>query len=365
MSTDNHPGAVEPAIPASPPDDGAKAVPPAAAAQHSTRSRGGVFALVVLLALAGVAWLAWDTRNSVTQARAELAQRLGEQDTLVKQTQALAAQAVRDVKDALAKLSVQENKIAESQSQQIALEALYAELSRSRDEFSLAEVEEALDVASQQLQLAGNVRAALIALQSVDTRLARYDKPRWTQLRRAVARDMERLKAVPFVDVVGISARLDNLIAAVAALPLAAAPVQIDEGGRGSAAAEEPGALRRLWQDMWNSLRDLIRIRDLGTPELVLLPPSQEFFLRENLKLRLLNARFAVLARDEESYKADLKAARAILAMHFDQKARVVVNAHATLRQLAESQISIAPPDITDSLNAVKAARTAAEKGAR
>jgi len=100
-----------------------------------------------------------------------------------------------------------ENKIAESQSQQVALEALYQELSRSRDEWALAEIEQMLTVAAQQLQLAGNVQAALLALRTAEGRLARSDRPQFMPLRRVLNRDIERLKAAPSLDVTGMALR--------------------------------------------------------------------------------------------------------------------------------------------------------------
>lgn len=319
-------------------------------------------ALAVLLAMG---WLLWDMHNKMNEVRVELAVKLAEAATTNKQTEAIAAQSREDVKEALAKLSVLENKLAESQNQQVALEALYQELSRSRDEVSLSELEDTLLTASQQLQLAGNVKAALIALQSVDARLTRVEKPKWTQLRRAVTQDMAKLKALPYVDTIGISARLDSLINGIDALPLLAAPVDVEQYSEvpPQSVAKQEGLLQRLGGELWASLRELVRIRDLGKAEVPLLPPNQEYFLRENLRLRLLSARLALLARDENGYKADLKAAQDWIATYYDLKAKQVVNAQTSLRQLAESRVSIAVPDITDSLNALKTLQAAREKG--
>ena len=135
-----------------------------------------------------------------------------------------------------------EARLAESQSQQLALEALYQELSRNRDEWQLAEIEQVLAIASQQLQLAGNVRAALLALQLAEARLAKSDRPQFLPVRRALARDIERLKALPVLDVAGMSARIDGLVAAVDSLPLA-----FDERSeRPAAAAKEAGRTKGL-----------------------------------------------------------------------------------------------------------------------
>jgi len=255
-----------------------------------------------------------------------------------------------------------EARLADTQEQRVALEEMYRELSRSADDRMLAEVEQLLIIASQQLQLAANVKGALIALQAADQRLARADKLQVAQLRRTLTQDMERLKALPQVDTVGIAVKLDHLVAQADALPLL---VQASLPGANAEARarplEEPG-WRRVARDFWDEMKSLVRIRDLDSGDPVLLAPAQSYFLRENLKLRLLSARVALLARDEQSYRADLKAVQGWLQKYFDGKAKVNANALETLRLLAGSPISISMPDINTSLAAVRAARAAREK---
>jgi uroporphyrin-3 C-methyltransferase/uroporphyrinogen III methyltransferase/synthase len=119
-----------------------------------------------------------------------------------------------------AKIILLEGKQSEAQSQQLALEQVYQDLSRNRDEWALAEIEQVLSTASQQLQLAGNVPGALIALQNADNRLAKSDKPQFIAIRRAIAKDIERLKSLPALDLPGIALRLDSVIAQVDHIPL-------------------------------------------------------------------------------------------------------------------------------------------------
>src|SRR5436190_8313572 len=144
---------------------------PALPPSHNRGERSTTPIIIGLVAAIAFGWFAWDTRNTMNEMRAELATKLADADDRSKQTFAAANQARQDTKEALAKLSVLENKLAESQNQQVALETLYQELSKNRDEVSLAEIEDVLDLASQQLQLAGNVKSALIALQSMDAKL--------------------------------------------------------------------------------------------------------------------------------------------------------------------------------------------------
>src|SRR6185312_7546300 len=177
-----------------------------------------VFALILILVFA---WQWYDTRSEIAGLRHELARRLAESDTSGKEARNTAADAVEAGRRAETKLDLLEDKLAESQSQQVALEALYQELTRSRDEAMLEEVEQLLLIANQQLQLASNVKSALIAMQEADSRLLRNDRPQLASLRKTIAKDMDLLKSVPYVDAAEISLRLDNLVASVDTLPLA------------------------------------------------------------------------------------------------------------------------------------------------
>lgn len=339
-----------------------KPAPPAGSHDLFRRSLA-VVALVALGAVALAVWQWHDTRGQLDVLRQDLARRLAEVDSQSKESRLVAEQAREATTEVQVKIGVLENRIAESQSQQIALEALYQELSRNRDEWGYAEIEQSLLIANQQLQLAGNVKAALIALQNADMRLQRMERPQLTPLRKTLDRDIERLRALPHVDTVGISIRLDNLTAAVDRLPLAmevrppatAAPDNKDEGG----------AWMRLAREAWAELRQLVRIQHMDKPDVPLLAPQQSFFLRENLKLRLIGARLALLGRDETSYKADLKAAREWLERYYDMRDNSVIHATSVLRNLHSSEISIEVPDISATLDALRNLRPARERGAR
>ena len=326
---------------------------------------------VAIIAIAAFALLALQWYQSHTEMNAlqqELTRRVAESDAYNKESRQLARQAQDVIKQVEVKLGMLESRLAESQSQQVALEALYQELSRSRDEWALAEIEQMLTIASQQLQLAGNVQAALTALNAADNRLSRSDRAQFIPLRRMLAKDIERLKSLPFVDVTGMALKLDNMIAAVDALPLSfdertlsgVAPKAV---ARNDAAGE--GALgfwNRLGADFWSEIRQLVRISRVDQPDPVLLSPGQSFFLRENLKLRLLNARFGLLQREEANFREDLRLAQSWLARYFDTRAKPVQNAQLTLKSLAIASLSIELPSLAESLNAVRNYKLARDK---
>ena len=325
------------------------------AAPTSTPRRLQFATMALLLALAAAALAGWqwfDSRRSFGLVEREVAKRLGEVDALSREARALAARSRDTMGDVSARLGQLETRVFETQNQRLALESLYRDLSRSRDEWTLAEVEQVLLIANQQLQLAGNVKAALIALETADARLARMDRPQLTALRRLINQDMERLKATPYVDVVGMALRLDNVMNQVDSLSLAMEQRPARPNPEPELAGS--GFWQRLWREGKRDMRDLIRIQNVEKPNVPLLAPEQAFFLRENLKFRLLGARLSLLARDQASFRADLKVASEWLARYYDGGNQTVATAQSTLKQLLQTDIGDHPPDISASLDAAR-----------
>jgi len=320
--------------------------------------------LVAILAALAVGWFAWDARQATRTTEAAAGGRIAELGADTAQAKAALAQTHAALRDAQARIVELEGRIADTQEQRVAVEEMYRELSRSADDRVLSEVEQLLVLASQQLQLAGNVRAALAALQAADQRLARAEKLAATPLRRAIAQDMERLKAVPQLDSAGIAVKIDGLIAQSESLPLLAPDVLPASriAARARYAADESNAFSRAARDLWDEMKGLVRIRELDAPDTPLLTPAQAYFLRENLKLRLLSARVALAARDETSFRDDIKASQTWVAKYYDSRAKATATALATLKQIAETPVAIAVPDINTSLAAVRTARAAREK---
>ena len=339
------------------------AVTPARAGVAAPDMRARIIAAVALLLVFAVGWLAWDARQGVRSMESSAGGRLAELGAASTYTRTALAQSQAALKDAQARIAELEARVADTQEQRVALEEMYRELSRSADDRVLSEVEQMLVLASQQLQLAGNVRGALAALQAADQRLARAEKLAATPLRRAITLDMDKLKAVPQVDTVGIAVKLDGLIAQTESLPLPIAEtLPVARMAARARYADETSSFERAARDFWEEMKGLVRIRDMETPDVPLLTPAQSYFLRENLRLRLLSARVALLARDEASFREDLKASQAWITKYFDARAKPTAAALATLKQVAETPVAIGAPDINASLAAVRTARAAREK---
>lgn len=331
----------------------------------------GVLALLLL----GL-WIS--SQNQITNLREEVARRLQNSDMNSSEVKSIAKDLQESSRDLQAKVTLLDAKQSEAQGQQLALEQLYQDLSKNRDEWALAEIEQVLATASQQLQLAGNVQGALIALQNADGRIAKSEKTQFIAVRRAIAKDIEMLKALPQLDMTGLVLRLDSVISQVDNIPLWSdekppvtvtppkAPLRVlpraakakDEKAE---TGEENGFTAQLqdrWQsfssEMWTELKQLVRVRQVDAPDALLLSPSQAYFARENLKLRLLNARLALLSRNEGAFRSDMISAQDLIAKYFDVRSKQAQTAQALLKQVQNNNLSIEMPALTESLNSVR-----------
>jgi uroporphyrin-3 C-methyltransferase len=311
-------------------------------------------------------------RLQTGQLREEIASRLSDGETIATEARGMMRQQQEVIASLQGKLGALESRVETTQGQAEALEALYQEFSRSREDGVLAEVEQAVALASQQLQIAGNVEAALIGLQEADARLAIHDRGQLATLRRALVRDIEELRLLPVLDVSGLSLRLELMLERADTLPLAfestlpaAAAVGAEMGPADSGGFV--GWMAGVWRfaqsvaaDAWSEVRTLIRVERLDQEDPVLLAPEQNTFLRENLKLRLLSARLALMARDGRSYAADLAQARQWVERFYDLRDERVQAALGELKELEAVKVRYQPPDLSETFSALRSVQSRA-----
>ncbi|MBN8441320.1 MAG: uroporphyrinogen-III C-methyltransferase [Thauera sp.] len=336
----------------------------------SPQARSGLAGWALLVALIGcgaagwAGWQAWEMRFQSAELREELARRLGEGETIATEARGISRQQQETIAALQGKMGALEAKVEATEGQAAALEALYQAFSRTREDEVIAEVEQTIAAAAQHLQLAGNVHAALIVLQAAEQRLALHDKGQLAPLRRALAKDIETLKLMPATDIPGLGLRLERLLERADAMPLAfegQLPAAAVADKPGSVAVEESDIVGRmkayageLAYDIWRELRALVRVERLDQPAPVLLAPAQSTFLRENLKIRLLTARLALLARDGRTYGADLAQARSWIERFFDLRDERVRAALDELKELEGVVLSSDVPTLTESFAALR-----------
>ncbi|WP_310741013.1 uroporphyrinogen-III C-methyltransferase [Ideonella aquatica] len=316
--------------------------------------------------------LAWNTQQRVKQLEQELVRRQQGSQDLATEARLLARQAQEAGTELQGKLGVLEARVAETALQRSQVEELMQSMSRSRDENVLADLEASLRVALQQSAITGSAEPLVAALRQADERLARYNQPRMERVRRAVVRDLERVRAAQVVDVPALAVRLDEAVRQVDDLPLLTTPDRRAPGHPAASASAATPAARAsapeldgvAWREVWNRFsaavwleaRSLLRVTRIDRPEAALMSPEQGFFLRENLKLRLLNARLSLLSRQFDLAQADLAQAQQMLERYFDRSSRRVQSTSELARQVAQQARQVSLPRPEETLAALAAA---------
>jgi uroporphyrin-3 C-methyltransferase len=353
---------------------------PAATVAATTRWLWLALVIVAVLSIASLAF-AWNAGQREASLEQELVRRQQESAGQATEARMLAKQAQEGVAEATAKVALLDARVAEVAVQRSQLEDLIQSLSRSRDENILVDVEAAIRVALQQSAITGSAEPLVSTLKQSGERLARYNQPRLEGVRRAIARDLDRTKATSVADISSLGIKLDEAIRMVDELPLLASAEPRKDAGKdvgkpapsaksASAAASESASSSwtskagQAWSDfgnrVWGEVRSLIRVTRIDNPDAMLVAPEQSFFLRENLKLRLLNARLALLSRQFDTAQSDLQAAQQALDRYFEKNSKRTLLASELIRQVAAQarQVGVPRPDDTlAALTAVSAGR--------
>lgn len=312
---------------------------------------------LVLLALVAVlsSGLLWQRLSTIQE---QLARQSADAGVKSVEARAMAKEAIEQSQEAAARTTLLDARLSEVALQRTQLEGLMLSLSRSRDDNLVVDIESSVRLAQQQAQLTGSVEPLLEALKNSEQRVARAAQPRLATLQRAIARDIERVKSAAVSDTPGLLAKLDDLVRLADELVLANAVATTTDMGRVTVASPEGGVTwwHSSLQMVSNELRGLVRVGRVTQPEAALLSPEQSFFLRENLKLKLLNARLGLLARQLESSKADLTAASVSIAKYFDPLSRKTKSTTALLQQVQSQMNTLQIPRVDDTLAALATA---------
>lgn len=331
-------------------------------------------ALLALLALVAL-WLAWQGTQRMRALEQELVRRQQESQTLSTEARVLARQAQDVSRDAAAKVALLESRVAENTLQRSQLEELLQALTRSRDENMLADIEAAVRVAVQQSAITGSTEPLVTALRQADERLARNSQPRLERVRRAVVQDLDRVRAVAVSDISTLVIKVDEAVRMADELPLLSQPDKRRASNSGpargavavpaaaSAAAAGAGGWRAELAARWDLLvtrvvdeaKSLVRVTRIDQPEAMLIAPEQAYFLRENLKLRLLNARLALLSRQFNTAQSDLREVQLMLERYFDRSSKRVTNVSELVRQVSAQARGIVVPRPDETFAALSA----------
>ena len=297
---------------------------------------------IYVLAIAAIAYFSWEMYHRQVSDHDLLQAQDKQQQQLSQQLQAVQQQLVQ-LQQARDEFSKQ-------------LAAALEQDQLRREEVHVLEAERLVHLASQELQLQRDVNGAIKAMQKADERLRHSDQPAVIKVRKALSEDLQALRNVPSVDTVGISLALSTLNKEVDRLPLQTPDPKSHE--QQTAAAEPAKHNVNSWSELpravWDDLKSLIVIRNHEEPVKALLAPEQRFFLTENLRLQIEQARLALLSGEADVYKERLSTAMGWLERYFDKNAKPTQAALETLKHIQKENIAPNMPELTRSYQAIQ-----------
>lgn len=264
----------------------------------------------------------------------------------------------RSLKEEVTDIEEQQTSLLETQETlKTAVEKVQNDLGRHRADWILAETEQLMLIANRRLQLARDAASALAALRAADRNLELLANPNFIGTRRQLAREIGVLEALEKSDIAGISLRLGGLAEGLDRLPLSQ---ELRSQGLAQADAKttpsDSDGARQTARDMWRDVLGLVRIRRHDVTERPLLPPEQQYFVRENMRLMLYGAQQALLQGHVQTYQQNLQAAGRWLNEHFDGNAQPVQTARAELDKLRATPVMSELPNISGSLETLRKA---------
>ena len=323
-------------------------------AQTPSRGRRWLVAVVLLVIVAaGVAGAAYELREQrrVEQRLARMAdeqQRLRDgvtrlQDRLMPQDE------IRGALDEMA------TRMAALTERQQAIEAQLGPIRQllegGRSAWLKAEAAYLLQIANQVLQLRRDQKAAIQALQAADKNLALLGEPRLLPVRKAIAREIAALRAVPDADPEGLALRLSSLAEQVESWPLSG-----PRPGKTTAASTDDaeGGLERTWNSLLQVASQLVVVRRHHEPIAPLLAPDEAKLLRLHTLIELETARMAALDRDPSLYRQQIDRAIEVIQKYYDADSTAVAAALSQLQELKQATLAPTLPDISESLRLLR-----------
>ncbi len=301
--------------------------------------------LLLVLAATLLLWLRLDRVDKESRLRSnDLAAR-----TIMLENQSkLVQEAAREL---TTRATAMEARVTEAAGQQAQLEKLYSNRATDEVDSLIADIEQSVSLANQQLLVSGQVASALMLLQEADRSAVKSKNTSLLVIHRLLLRDIEKLKASPAVDTLALATRIETISQSLMQLPLLTDLPDV----AGSPAVVANQASSNRWV---GEIQRLFRVHKVDDPSALLVSPEQAFFIRQNAQLSLASARLALLSRNEALFKSDISKVESALKNYFDIRNRKVVNQLANLEQLSATKIAVELPSLVETLNSVRAARS-------
>ncbi len=219
--------------------------------------------------------------------------------------------------------------------------------SRRPNDWLLAEADYLVRMAGRKLWLERDANSAILLLTEADNRLRDLNDASVLPLRQAIAADSANLKELPLIDREGIVLRLGALIDNVDQLTLVGITpaTKSDSDEEESIPSDQLSDWRSNLAKSWHAFAEnFITIRRRSGNTEALISPQQTWYLKENLKTRLLQAQLAVFREQQGVYEDNLHKAAVWVTQYFDPEDGTSQYMQSELEKLSGQQIVTSYP---------------------
>ncbi len=335
--------------------DETRAIPTQAKMKPAKSRIGQWIMLVLLLLVVGVSVFMWYQHQAIKKLGSELRE---QNQSFELKRKALEAKVAEDLsaqsKQVQGDVTELTQRLDSTSSKVLALTNM------SHDDWKLAEVDFLLRMANQRILMEHEATNSLALAQSANSVLAEMQNADLFPARKKLSEEIEALKLASKVDREGIYLQLLALTQQIEAIPLIEPLVEEDEEALAAMEQGEEPANTTLWQSVknmgkrvWHKLSAYVRVRDQGRRVDAILPPEDQMYLKQNLRLMLEQAQIGLLREEQHVYQASLDKAQNWIRDYYplNDQAQIVLN---DLEQLKKNNVQQPLPDFSGSAALVK-----------
>lgn len=301
-----------------------------------------LLSVAIIVAVGFISYIGWEKSNrqqSIITAQQQQLEQIRQQQAQI---------------DEQVQKQLQQNTLTQNQELNALKETITAFLKQnqhSRRDWLIAEAEYLIKLANHRLVLAHDVTTSIHALRAADDRLREVGNPRFIPLRQALAFDIQQLNSTPIIDIVGLSLKLNTIQKQIEALPLKTPdPKTIEKKNQQETQLSQADGWQKIPAAIWQDLLKLFQIQRHDERIQPLLSPEHRFFLVQNLKLQLEQARLALLNNQPVIYKDRIQQAQQWIKRYFNNQHSLSQSVNKNLAELAQAKLNVTLPDISSSL---------------